>query len=664
MATKKYVLVFIAIIANFLAFAETYKVVSPDGKIEAQISDGEKLLFSVKADGATLIEPFEIAMLTDRATLGGKCKIKTSIRTSNDSHINTVWGIRAKVADKYNMIELGFGKWKLFVRAYDDCVAYRFSTLFDGDMIVRDEIFNLPIKSSDIVIAQPAKEQHFAYETEYRRMKIADIEKIHSVGLPVIIDSGKGAKVAVVESDIVSYPALRIAAGKGKAHARLSKFPKKFTGTQMLKASEFYDYIAKTSAKRDFPWRAFVLARRDADFADSDAVYKLARPQAFADSSWITVGNCVWDWCVNWNIENAGFETGVNLQNYQYYVDFAAENNIPYILIDAGWIVGRDNKQAAADHSRIMQKPYLDMTAVCDYAHSKGVKVIAWTFSRTLDIYAEKAFDIIKSYGIDGVKPDFEERDDQLAVEFYERIARIAAERQMVVDFHGCAKPAGLGRTYPNVLNFEAVRGGEMNKFNKTITPSHNIDLIFTRMLQGPMDYTPGFMRNRTQKEYQQSYDQPPAMGTRCHQLAMYAMYFAPLQMLSDMPTEYKKYPDILKLISQMPTSWDETKALDGKIGEYAIIARRKGEVWYIGGMADWNGKKATINLAEFLPNNSEYEAEIFRDTVNSNKLAIDYAHESKSVKSSDNIELEMKNGGGFVVKLTPQKGMLEFIGL
>jgi len=389
----------------------------------------------------------------------------------------------------------------------------------------------------------------------------------------------------------------------------------------------------------------------------------LAEPQKFADTSWIKIGTSVWDWWVNWNTENVDIPLSFNLDMCKYYIDFAAENNIPFVTFDAGWHVGRDhfttknNKEFLINYVKpenfINGKPRVDIPEAVRYANSKGVKVIIWIFSRVVFDYPEQALDLFKSWGVYGLKIDFNDRDDQWMINHFENITRLAAERKMVIDWHGCPAPAGFQRTYPNAVNFEGVYGGEVNKWSKAITPSHNVDLVFTRMLLGSMDYTSGGMRNKTIGNWTKSNDFPNVQGTRAHMLSHYVLFNEPLKMISDMPSEYRKVPEQLKFMAEVPTSWDETKALDGKMGEYVVIARRKGDVWYVGGMCDWGGKKFKLDLSKFLPK-GKFKAEIFQDGMNSNKIATDCKRIVKEVSSKDVLDIEMKKGGGFAIKLVP----------
>lgn len=648
-----------AALMAFQVSAETFKLSSPDGKLQAEVSDGAKLTLNISADGKKLLDNVEFAMLTDKGDMG---KNSTALSCDYSNHrgtIDTVWGIEKSVKDEYNQMVINFKKFKVVVRAFDDAVAYRFvSNLGDGKMIVNDETLNIPLSDSDKLIAHIEKGVQTSFEKPYTRLTFGELKKQnpHSVSLPLIVDKGS-AKIALVESDVSNYPGLRVAAGKNGAVSKISKYPKAFkVKVHNRFASEFEDYIASTVASREFPWRAFIVARNDSDLADNQTVFKLAKPCAISDTSWIKPGSCVWEWWNNWNLQGVDFEAGINEQTYRYLIDFAAENSIPYVLFDAGWLTGKDAGEMVETDEKLAEgKTFIDVKGLIDYAKSKDVKVILWVLAKSMEKYPQKAFDVMKGWGADGLKIDFTDRDDQTAMEFYENMARMAAERQMVIDMHGCAKPVGQFRTWPNLINFEGVLGGEVNKWSKAITPSHNIDLVFTRMLMGPMDYTPGGLRNTAKGDFSPCYNFSEVQGTRAHQAAMYVVYFAPLQMLCDSASEYLKSPEILKFMAETPTTWDETKVLEGKIGKYVVIARRSGEDWYIGGMCDWDGKEVDIDLSKILLPDTEYKAEIISDGANAGRVGTDFKYCVKSLTSADKLKLKMAPGGGFAVKLSPK---------
>lgn len=654
-----------AFAASFFAcaacFGADFSVKSPDGKLEAVVSDGHKLAFSVRADSKTLLDKCEIAMKTQNALLGGECKALASQSGTHTGTIETVYGIRRLVEDNYNHLKVSFKDFDILVRAYNEAVAYRFvSKLGDGKMVVEDETLVLPVGGDADCIAHIEEGAQTSFEKQWKRIKSGDLKKEHSATLPFLMRNGSYT-VALVESSVESYPALRVAFGKDAANpsALFVKYPKKMTQrnkfTPMVK--EFENFIAKTDASREFPWRAFIVARSDAELADNDTVFKLAPKCVLEDTSWIKPGNCVWEWWNGWNLEGVDFKTGVNNETYRYLIDYAAENNIPYVLFDAGWLTGVDvmDMTDTINEDLISGKTFVDIPALAKYAHAKDVKIVLWGLSQSFDKYPQ-AFEMVKKWGADGLKIDFTDRDDQTANELYERLAKNSADNGLILDLHGCAHPAGLNRKYPNVVNFEGVLGAEANKWTKTVTPSHDVDLVFTRMLCGPMDYTPGGMRNEGVKYFAPNFDFPEVQGTRAHMMALFTAFYAPLQMMCDSATEYKKYPDVLEFLANTPTTWDDTKVLGGEIGKFVVIARRSGESWYIAGLDGGDGMKFGVDLSKILPAEGEFKAEIFADSVNSQKLARDYKRSVRDVSASDKIEMNMVSGGGFVMKISPKK--------
>ena len=666
---KKLTLLLSVLLSATSLMSAEYEVKSPDGKLSAKVVDGEILKFSVSADGKKMLEDCAISMSTDKGELGVNALVKSSKPTSNTGYIDTVYGTKNRVSDNFNQLELDFGKYTLFVRAYNDAVAYRFATRFDGEMIVKNECLELSsLKAKDKVIAHVVKEVKDSFESPYTRGTADMMKSEHSATLPFIFEK-EGMKVALVQSAWSDYPALRIAWNKNtsKLSSFFAKTPKELGynfnpkawsveryGMLIVKKEE--NYIAKTKGTRVFPWRAFVVARNDIDLVDNDTVFRLAEPSKIADTSWIKTGTAVWDWWVCWLTEDSDFDIGINDDMYKYYVDFASENKIPFVVVDAGWNTGfrAFGEIAYKPENYMLEKPVVDIQGLVKYGNKKGVKIIIWVPSQVFYFYPEKALETFKKWGVAGMKIDYSNRDDQMIIQLIEKISHRASELGLLIDWHGCPVLPGFQRTYPNVINFEGVFGGEMNKFGKPCTPSHNVDLLFTRMLMGPMDYTSGGMRNCTNNTWVKSYAQPYVQGTRAHMLSHYVLFNEPLKMLSDMPSEYRKYPEQLKFMAEVPTSWDESKVLDGKIGEYVVVARRKGDVWYIAGMSDWNGKSVEIDLSKIL-SKKIYEAEIFTDSVNANKIATDCKRELKNVRNTDTIKILMKSGGGFVIKLSPR---------
>ncbi len=638
-------------------FATTYSVKSPDGRLEAKVNIKNVVSFSILSNGKSVLENAEIAMSTDKGDFGKGAKATSVLTSSKDEILKPAFGVMSSIRDNYNQIEIDFKTHKLIFRAYDEAIAYRFvSNVTGGEIKVFSEDLNLSTSPETLVITQYAKRGVlYSYEQFFERAKMKDVDTKREIVLPTLIQNGD-VKIAIVESDVQAYPMLRFEKSGDGLKSTFYKYPKSFKPHTwgMIKYGEFENYIAKADGNRAFPWRAFIVAHSDAELSVNTTVYKLAEASRIDDTSWISTGLCAWDWWVNWKLDGVDFKTGVNLQTYYKYIDFAAKYNVPFIAVDAGWLVGRGVEPANIHEALIEGNPYLDVKALIEYAHKKDVKVILWCFGQSLNLYAEKAIPLMKSWGADGLKVDFIARDDQTAMELYYRIARVAAENKMLVDLHGCAKPAGLERTYPNVVNFEAVRGLEMNKFKmpKPITASHDVDIVMTRMLQGPMDYTPGAMRNVEEKFYAHNYTNPVSATTRAHQGALYVLFYAPLQMLSDSPSDYEASPEFTSYISKIPTTWDESKPIEAKLGEYVVLARRSGDVWYVSGICDKNGKDVEIDLAKILPSGS-YKVEILSDSVNSDKSPEDFKIEKKFVSTDEKLKVSMCQNGGFVARFT-----------
>lgn len=624
-------------------------VASPDGRLSINLKITDRIYYNLVADGEEVMWFSPLSLLTrENGRLGlSPAVLKSSVQT-NKSEIKTAWGIRSTVADHYNELTIDFsGGYGLIFRCYNDGVAYRWKTALKGTLTILDEEVEYRFLENHRVYAHVVGDFQTSYEKLYSRMRISDMKEAEFSSLPFMIDNSR-LKLLVTEADLFEYPGMYITR-KGNHNRQylngiFPAYPKAIEqggwGSFNQKVTQREDYIALTTGTRNFPWRVIIVAREDRELLSSDMVYKLSRPAAI-DASWVKPGRVSWEWWNDWNLEGVDFETGINNRTYEYYIDFAARNGIEYVIMDEGW---------SDQFDVLLPSPHVDMEHLTQYAKGKGVKLILWAVWFVLDRQMKEAFELFERWGIAGVKVDFIDRDDQVAVEFYERMASEAARHKLMVDFHGCSKPTGLHRTYPNVINFEAVRGNEYNKFNKDQTPGHNVDITFTRMAVGPMDYTPGAMRNSVEGEFLMSNRNPMSYGTRCHQLGMFVVYYAPLQMLCDAPTAYEQHPGILSFLSDVPVTWDETVPLDGKMGEYAIIARRKGDDWYIGGLTNWTERMVEIDLSQFASGN--YTATLLTDGINANRNASDYQITERRVNSGEKITVVMKKGGGFAVKL------------
>jgi alpha-glucosidase len=381
-----------------------------------------------------------------------------------------------------------------------------------------------------------------------------------------------------------------------------------------------------------------VISTEDRQLANNDMMQRLAEPSRIVDESWIKPGKVAWDWWNDWNVTHVDFKAGINVPTYKYYIDFAAANKLEYIIIDEGWSDDYD-----------LTKTKLDIQQIVDYGKQKKVGVILWSTWYAITRDADGLFAKYSKMGVKGFKIDFIDRDDQKVVVSLYDLAQKAATNHLMIDYHGMYKPSGIQRTFPNVINCEGVKGLENMKWGTDNQPGYDVSIPFIRMLSGPMDYTPGAMRNASKSAFRPVNSNPMSQGTRSHQLAMYTIFEAPLQMLSDNPTAYMREKESTDFIAAVPTTFDETVAVDGKVGEYVTVARRKGSTWYAGSMTNWSDRKINIDLS-FL-GEGKYKAIIFEDGINADRDATDYIRKEIAVTAKDHLEIPMASGGGWAAR-------------
>ncbi|MEO5595318.1 MAG: glycoside hydrolase family 97 protein [Chitinophagaceae bacterium] len=633
---------------------KTYELKSQDGNISVKVEAGNKLQWSVQHKGQQIIVPSAISLQLDNAVLGDNAAISSAPSKKVNSIINAINYKKTIIPDEYNELTLNCkGGYGVVFRAYNDAVAYRFFIKMSADVIVKNEEanFNFTDNYKSFIPIQwdyrDGKIFNSSFEALYHEIRLSQFPKDSLAFLPLMVEAG-AKKVVVLEADLEDYPGMYLdlnSTGKGlkgvyapcpaEAHVVGANYiPTKREG-----------YIAKTSGTRSFPWRVIVISDQDKDLLNQDIVQKLAAPSRVQDISWIKTGLVSWDWWNARNISGVDFKAGLNTPTYKYFIDFAAENKIPYIIIDGGWSVGADLMKVSPD---------LNLPEVINYGKSKSVDVILWSTWYNILQQMDSVFPVYARMGVKGWKIDFIDRDDQVAVKSLYDIAKKAAGYKLLVDYHGAFKPTGLQRTYPNVIGYEGVKGLENYKWANEDQPRYTTTIPFIRMMAGPMDYTPGAMRNSTEANYRVVPGNPMSKGTRCNQLAQYVIFEAPLQMLSDNPTIYKREKECTGFIVKMPTTFDETVALDGKVGEYAALARRKGDSWFIGAMSNWTPRDITIDFA-FLPAGT-FEAEIFKDGVNADRDATDYKREIIKLTAIQKLTVHMAPGGGWAARIYPVK--------
>ena len=653
--------VFLLLSAGVFA-QKQYTLQSPDNDITVTIETSEQITYAVAHGKTCVLAPSAIGMTLDDGTqLGLKPVVKNAMTRSVNQSVKTKLYKRAEIPEVFNELTLTFkGNYKVVFRAYDEGVAYRFETDFRKPIIIESETadFNFDADYQCIipyVLRRAGQEgdlisQQFynSFENTYTHTRLCQMDPDKLAFLPVLVELNDGKKMVITEADLEDFPGLYLRNEKGKngftaVHAGYPK-TREQGGHNNLQwiVKERENYIAKVEGKRAFPWRCMVISENDKELADSDLVYLLGSPSRIGDADWIKPGKVAWDWWNAWNIYGVDFEAGINNDTYKYYIDFAAQYGIEYVILDEGWAV---NKQA--DLFQVV--PEIDIKELVDYGAERNVGIVLWVGYAAIDKDMEHVCQHYSDLGVKGFKVDFMDGDDQMIVDFYYRMAETAAKHHLFVDFHGAYKPTGLHRTYPNVLNHEGVYGLEQAKWdNQSDLVTNEVTIPFIRMVAGPMDYTQGAMRNANKNNFAAVYTEPMSQGTRCRQLAEYVIFESPFNMLCDSPSNYLKEDECTQFIANVPTTWDETIVLDGKVGEYLVIARRKDFRWYVGAITNWEERDIEIDLS-VLPNFSAKSGRIFRDGVNANRAARDYVSEQAQVWGNK-VKVHLAKGGGMVL--------------
>ena len=658
---KKTLLTLSLLLIGYLAGAKSYTVTSPDGNLVINVDVDKTLAYSLKYKGAELVSPSPISMTIQGAkAFGVDSKVKSALVARHEGSIKTVAYKKNVVSDNYNELTLRFKeKFNLILRAYNEGAAYRFVSTSGKPVIVEGEQANFNFAKDwqayvPYVKYQGTQEEQFnnSFENTYTHTALSKLNAARLAFLPFIVEADGGVKMCVTEADLEDYPGMYVNnASAGTSLKGVSApYPKevKQDGHNMLQQFVIsrHDYLAKSKAGACFPWRVINVSSDDKQLLDNDMVYRLASPARFSDTSWIKPGKVAWDWWNDWGIYGVDFKTGVNTKTYKAYIDFANRNKIEYVILDEGWAVN-----LKADLMQVV--PEIDLKEILGYAKSKNVGIILWAGYYAFDRDMENVCKHYSEMGVKGFKIDFMDRDDAQSVNFHYRAAAMAAKYHLMVDFHGSYKPTGIARTYPNVVNFEGVDGQEQNKWS-TIEQydqvNYDVTMPYMRMLAGQIDYTQGAMLNGTRYTFRPNNSQPMSQGTRCHQLAEYTLFFSPLNMLCDSPTNYEKEPECTGFIAAIPSVWDETVALAGKIGEYAAVARRSGNTWYVGVINNWTERDLTIDLSFLGTGNMSGEA--FCDGPNADRFAQDYLKKTIQIPQDRKLSVHLAPGGGFTMKI------------
>ena len=635
---------------------------SPDGNLEISFAlksnsqpylPGERAYYRIDYRGVPLLAESPLGLDFEGApALDRDFEIISTDRDSQDTAWTNPFGARRDVRDHYNQLRISLREKQapgrrvdLIFRAYNEGAAFRY-LLPKQDAL---EKFTLMSENTGFYFARDAAAYalnlgrfNTSNEGEYGHTSLNLIKPASIINLPLLVEVPGGPWVALLEADLTDYAGMYVGGVPGFEHALVSKLSP--SRTRM-------DQVVVGSTPKASPWRVFLIDDRPGGLIESSyLILNLSAPSALADTSWIKPGKAAWDWWSGSFASNVSFKPGMNTPTMEHYIDFAAEHHLEYMLVDAGWYPAKDY---AHPESILTYVPEVNVPEIIAYARQKGVKVLLWVYWSAMDKQMDEALDLYAKWGAAGIKVDFMDHDDQEMVNFYERLVRKAAEHHLVVDLHGAYKPTGLRRTYPNLLTREGVMGMEYSKWSNRVTPEHDVTIPFTRMLAGPMDYTPGCFDNATRDQFKPRMVQPMCQGTRAHQLAMYVVFESPLAMLSDYAESYDHHPGV-EFLERVPTVWDETKVPNGEPAKFVTIARRKGDTWFLGAMTNWDARDLEIPLS-FL-GSGEYAAKIFADGADADKDAKSLEISTKRLKADGKLTLHLAPGGGAAVIFNPPR--------
>ncbi|MCQ2294759.1 MAG: glycoside hydrolase family 97 protein [Bacteroidales bacterium] len=654
------VLILMAWVGQAMAKESQWVLKSPDGKLVAHIvcTEQEELTYDVVYNGVTVLMPSHLGL--NRAygkTVTGSMGVSKASTRTIDEMVASPFTRQAQMHNHCNELTLKVKNDMCVVfRAYDEGIAYRYQVGQPCTVRYEKVEYNFAADYEATVpyVARydendPDVQFQSSFENQYTTAPLSQMKEERLCFLPLLVHAANGVKLCLTESTLIDYPGLYLKGHKGRLEGVHARYPKTMEqgghNNLQMRVKEREEYIAEVNKASVMPWRIMMVNRSSAELAMNNMSYLLGEPCRVQDLSWIKPGKVAWEWWNNWNLEKVNFKTGINNDTYKYYIDFAARYGIEYVILDEGWAV---NKQA--DLMQVV--PEIDLPMLVKYAAERGVGIILWAGYWAFDRDMERVCQHYSEMGVKGFKIDFMDRDDQVMTDFFERAANKCAQYHLLVDFHGAFKPAGLNRTYPNVLNFEGVAGLEQLKWAPASYDQvqYDTEIPFIRQAAGPMDYTQGAMVNGAKGSYHPSWSEPMSQGTRCHQLALYVVLESPLNMLCDSPTNYEKEPEYTRLVAEIPTVWDETRVMAGEVGQYIVTARRKGNTWYIGGITNWTEREVKVDLAKLISGNAIID--IYHDGVNAHRKGCDYQHQNL-ISPATSLNIKMAPGGGFLIKVS-----------
>jgi alpha-glucosidase len=636
---------------------ESFILYSPDSTLQLEVRAKEKLTYVLYA-GKNILQTnngIDLELLN-----GPKLSNNLSVKKRKYSNTSEIVAVpvpyrRKNIDNQYNQLALTFKQpFSIEFRLFNNGMAYRIGTGFRDSILIKNETVDFSFEAPPQIWYPHIEKQndrdifHTSFEGQYKKIALHLLPDTLITYAPVVVSLNNGYHLGITDANLYEYPGMFLKQNNGNLSGVFAPYPAKEKMTEgefpQLIVEQRANYIARIKGTRMLPWRVVMVAKNDIDLPANDLVYLLSDPSKIKDASWVKTGKGTDEWINGISLFNVPFVAGINTDTYKFYIDFAKKFGFNQIMLDAGW----SNYKDLFDIN-----PNINMDTLSDYAKKNNVRLMLWTLCSTLDKQLDSALQQFNKWGVQSIMTDFMDRDDQKMVNFYHRIAEACANHKITVMFHGAFPPKGFNRTWPNVVTHEGVLGAEWNIWSDLATPEHNVAIAFTRMLAGPLDYEPGLLLNAQKDQFRSIAKNPMSMGTRCHQLAMFAVYDSPLQIFSGNPSQGVKEPAFMNLLGSIPTTWDDTKILQGKIGEYIITARKKDNDWFIAGMNNEAPREITLTLD--MIENKNYSATICRDGLNAHSYGSDYTIVEQTVKHNEQLKINMAPGGGFLIRLSRQ---------
>lgn len=632
------------------ATAGQYSLKSPDGTIEMTLHGSGSVTYSVSVDGQVIVNPSKLGLqFRDGLNLGQDVAVLKAVSRSVNSTWENALGKRRTVRDHYNELRLVLSEkssvsrsFEMIFRAYNDGVGFRYvlptQTGRESFILEREQTEFAFVSNAICFAGQQDKGFEGSQEWEFKRGHLADIKPQSVVGLPLLIQT-PAAWVAVAEADLRDWSGMWLG---GAPDSNNSNASKDFTLTSKLAPRRDGQGLVKAGSAQHSPWRVLMIGRQPGRLVESDLISNLSAPSQLKDTSWIRPGKMAWD---HWWSGDVKMDTATMKE----YIQLAADMGWPYQLIDWQWY-GPFNTPGS-DITKV--NPALDMDEVRRFAKEKGVRLwvwLYWTDADRNDAY-KKAFALYEKWGMAGVKIDFMDSDHQEMVQWYEKLTRAAAGHHLMINFHGAFKTSGFNRTFPNQVTREGVLGNEYNRWSTRVTPQHKLTLPFTRFLAGPADFTPGGFLNRQPGQFKADDKAAQVQGTRSAELALFVVYDSPICCVCDHPSHYRDQPgvDFLKIV---PTVWDDTRVLDGVVGEHMVTVRRSGNRWFLGALTNQDARDIPVKL-DFLGRGS-WKLKIWKDAPDSDDNAGHLVTGQQTVTAADVLTLHLAKSGGAVASFEP----------